>query len=197
MTQRGGWTLKASQTVFENPWMTVTTHDGLRPDGAPGTYAVMSPKAHAALILPVFADGTIMLVGQPRFALDNYSWEIPEGGSPKSDPPLEGAKRELNEETGLSAGNWQEILQAEVSNSLTDEQAFGYLAWDLTQGDQALEGTEDIALKRIHFRKALELVMSGELRDLSTIAMLLKAHYMAQTGLIDADLATAMLEKGG
>jgi ADP-ribose diphosphatase len=197
MTQRGGWTIETSQTVFENPWMTVTTHLGKRPDGASGTYAVMSPKSYAALILPVFADGSIMLVGQPRFALDNYSWEIPEGGSPKTDPPLEGAIRELKEETGLSAGHWQEILQAEVSNSLTDERAFGYLAWDLTQGDQALEGTEDIALKRIHFREALELVMSGELRDLPTIAMLLKAHYMAQSGLIDTDLARAMLEQGG
>ncbi len=81
-----------------------------------------------------------------------------------------------------------------MSNSLTDEQAFGYLAWDLTQGDQALKGTEDIALKQIHFREALELVMSGELRDLPTVAMLPKAHYMAQTGQIDANLARAMLE---
>jgi 8-oxo-dGTP pyrophosphatase MutT (NUDIX family) len=194
MTQRGGWTIRTSQTVFENPWMKVTTHDGIRPDGDAGTYAVMSPKSYAALILPVFADGTIMLVGQPRFALDNYSWEIPEGGSPKTDPPLDGAKRELKEETGLYANCWKEILQAEVSNSLTDEQAFGYLAWDLKQGDQALEGTEEIVLKRIHFRQALEFVMSDELRDLPTIAMLLKAHHMARTGLLDADLSRAMLE---
>lgn len=194
MTKRGGWTIRSSQTVFENPWMTVTTHAGTRPDGSPGHYAVMSPKSFAALILPVFADGSIMLVGQPRFALDNYSWEIPEGGSPKADSPLDGAKRELKEETGLVAESWQEILQAELSNSLTDERAFGYLAWDLTEGAQALDGTEDIALKRVHFREALEFVMSGELRDLPTIAMLLKAHYMAQTGLIDADLARAMLE---
>jgi 8-oxo-dGTP pyrophosphatase MutT (NUDIX family) len=196
MEKRGPWSVTSKAKVFENPYIELHTYDGIRPDGAPGIYGVMSPKTYAILVLPLFADGTTTLVGQHRFPLDNYSWEIPEGGSPKSDPPLEGAVRELKEETGLTARHWQEILQAETSNSVTDEQAFGYLAWGLEQGEQELDGTEVIDLKRLPFMAALDMAMTGKIRDLPSVAMILKAHYMAMTGQLDAALAKAML-KGG
>ena len=196
MAKRGPWTVTSKAKVFENPYIELHTYDGIRPDGAPGVYGVMSPKNHAILILPVFADGTTMLVGQHRFPLDNYSWEIPEGGSPKSVPPLDGAKRELKEETGLTAQHWREILQAETSNSVTDEQAFGFLAWDLEEGEQELEGTEVIERKRLPFLAALGMAVSGEIRDLPSVAMILKAHYMAETGQLDTKLAQAMLQGG-
>lgn len=194
-SKRAGWTVTSRETVFENPWMTVNAYEGTRPDGKPGTYGVMSPKGYAILILPLFEDGTTMLVGQPRFALDNYSWEIPEGGSPKTDKPLAGAKRELKEETGLTAAHWQEILRAEISNSLTDEEAFGFIATGLTEDEPEPDGTEIIETRRIHFLEALEMVISGEIRDLSSVAMILKAHYMAQNGLIADPLARAMLTR--
>lgn len=197
MKKRAGWQVKDPETVFENPWMTMRRWVGTRPDGGPGEYGVMSPKAYAIGVIPVFADGTIMLVGQPRFALDNYSWEIPEGGSPKTDSPIDGAKRELKEETGLTAKNWTEIMQAEVSNSLTDEEAFGFLAWDLTQGTQELDGTEEIELRREPFLKAVEMAVSGEIRDLFSVAMILKAHYMALNGALDANLSAALLDRKG
>ncbi|WP_109260065.1 NUDIX domain-containing protein [Hyphobacterium indicum] len=196
MAKRGPWTVTSKAKVFENPYIELHTYDGIRPDGAPGVYGVMSPKNHAILILPVFADGTTMLVGQHRFPLDNYSWEIPEGGSPKSVPPLDGAKRELKEETGLTAQHWREILQAETSNSVTDEQAFGFLAWDLEEGEQELEGTEVIKRKRLPFLAALGMAVSGEIRDLPSVAMILKAHYMAETGQLDTKIAQAMLQGG-
>jgi ADP-ribose pyrophosphatase len=196
MAKRGPWTVTSKAKVFENPYIELHTYDGIRPDGAPGVYGVMSPKNHAILILPVFADGTTMLVGQHRFPLDNYSWEIPEGGSPKSVPPLDGAKRELKEETGLTAQHWREILQAETSNSVTDEQAFGFLAWDLAEGEQELEGTEVIERKRLPFLAGLGMAVSGEIRDLPSVAMILKAHYMAETGQLDTKLAQAMLQGG-
>lgn len=196
MAKRGPWTVTSKTKVFENPYIELHTFDGIRPDGAPGIYGVMSPKTYAILILPVFADGTIMLVGQHRFPLDNYSWEIPEGGSPKSDTPLDGAKRELKEETGLTAQHWREILQAETSNSVTDEQAFGFLAWDLEEGEQELDGTEVIDRKRLPFMAALGMAVAGEIRDLPSVAMILKAHYMAETGQLDTRLAQAMLQGG-
>lgn len=196
MEKRGPWTVTAKTKAFENPYIELHTYEGIRPDGAPGIYGVMSPKTHAILILPLFADGTTMLVGQHRFPLDNYSWEIPEGGSPKSDPPLDGAVRELKEETGLTAEHWREILQAETSNSVTDELAFGFLAWGLEEGEQELDGTEVIERKRLPFMSALDMVMSGEIRDLPSVAMILKAHYMARSGQLDDDLARAMLNGG-
>ena len=195
ISQRAGWTIFSQETVFENAWMELNTYGGTRPDGKPGTYGVMSPKNYAILILPLFEDGSTMLVGQPRFALDNYSWEIPEGGSPKSVPPQDGAIRELKEETGLSAAHWQEILRAEVSNSLTDEQAFGYIATGLEQGEADPDGTEIIEPRRMHFLDALDAVMNGSIRDLCSVAMILKAHLMAQTGLIEPKLARAMLNR--
>jgi len=194
MEKRGPWTVKSKTKVFENPYIELHTYDGIRPDGAPGIYGVMSPKTYAILVLPLFADGSTMLVGQHRFPLDNYSWEIPEGGSPKADPPLDGAIRELKEETGLIAKHWREILQAETSNSVTDEQAYGYLAWGLEEGEQDLDGTEVIERKRLPFLAALDMVMTGEIRDLPTVAMILKAHYLAKADLLDADLARAMLQ---
>ncbi len=196
MEKRGPWTVTSKAKVFENSYIELHTYDGIRPDGAPGVYGVMSPKNHAILILPLFADGTTTLVGQHRFPLDNYSWEIPEGGSPKSGPPLDGAKRELKEETGLTAKYWREILQAETSNSVTDEQAFGFLAWDLEEGEQEPDGTEILALKRLPFMAALGMAVSGEIRDLPSVAMILKAHYMAETGQLDTGLAQAMLQGG-
>jgi 8-oxo-dGTP pyrophosphatase MutT (NUDIX family) len=194
MIKRGGWTVKPGERVYDNPWMELTRYDGTRPDGKPGAYTVISPKHHAILILPLFADGTTMFVGQPRFALDNYSWEIPEGGGRKESDPLDSAKRELKEETGLIAEHWLEILQAEVSNSLTDELAFGFIATGLTQGEADPDGTEELTARRLPFRDALDEVMRGEVRDLCSVAMILKAHYMARTGRLEKALAKAMLE---
>jgi ADP-ribose diphosphatase len=196
MEKRGPWTVTSKAKAFENPYIELHTYEGIRPDGAPGIYGVMSPKTYAILVLPLFADGTTMLVGQHRFPLDNYSWEIPEGGSPKSVPPLDGAIRELKEETGLTAQHWQEILQAETSNSVTDEQAFGYLAWALEEGEQELDGTEVIDRKRLPFLAALDMVMRGEIRDLPSVAMILKTHYMARGGQLDPELSRAMLNGG-
>ncbi|WP_394692192.1 NUDIX domain-containing protein [Hyphobacterium sp.] len=196
MEKRGPWTVTAKTKAFENPYIELHTYEGIRPDGAPGIYGVMSPKTYAILILPLFADGTTMLVGQHRFPLDNYSWEIPEGGSPKTDPPLDGAIRELKEETGLIAEHWREILQAETSNSVTDELAFGFLAWGLEEGEQELDGTEVVERKRLPFMAALDMVMAGEIRDLPSVAMILKAHYMARSGQLDPALSRAMLNGG-
>ena len=164
-----------------------------RPDGQPGLYGVVNFANLAMAILPVFDDGTIMMVGQHRFPQDRYSWEIPEGGGPLSEDPLASARRELKEETGLTAGNWQEILRMDLSNSVTDEAAIGYLATGLAQGEAEPEGTEDLQTRRISFRAALEDVSSGAISDALTVAMLLRAYYMAVEGELDPALAKAML----
>src|SRR5690606_13628507 len=132
--RRGPWVVRTSRQVYENPWIRVIEHDVLQPGGSPGIYGVCSMKALAVGIVPVDADGSTWLVGQHRFPRDYYSWELPEGGGDRTLPPIESARRELREETGLSAGGWYEFLRTDLSNAVTDEVGFGFLAWDLEAG---------------------------------------------------------------
>lgn len=192
---RGPWLVGASRTVYENPWLRLTEHDVTRPDGEPGLYGVVEFANLAIAILPLFEDGTTVLVGQHRFPQDRYSWEIPEGGGPLDVPPLDSARRELKEETGLEAANWREILRMDLSNSVTDEEAIGYIATGLTQGEAAPEGTEVLQTRRVPFRMALHEAVSGRITDALTVAMLLRAYYMAREGELDETLAAAMLQR--
>mgnify|MGYP003672182930 CR=1 FL=1 len=192
---RGPWTIHAERIAFESPWMRVHEFDVTQPDGRPGMYAVMSPRNLALVVLPLHADGRVTLVGQHRFALDRYSWELPAGGGELDGDPVEGARRELREETGLSADRWSEILQLDLSNSITDERAIGYLATGLHEGEPEPEGTEVLRTRRIHFLEALDEAMSGQIRDALTVAMLLRAYYMAQEGLLASELSGVMLNR--
>ncbi|RKR00024.1 NUDIX domain-containing protein [Maricaulis maris] len=194
--RRGPWQVNASSEVYRNDWVSLTEHAVTRPDGKPGVYGVVNFANTALAILPVLADGHLILVGQHRFPQDRYSWEIPEGGGPLGEEPRVGAARELREETGYTAETWQEILRMDLSNSVTDEAAIGYLATGLTAGEAEPEGTEDLAIRFVHFRDALDEVSSGRITDALTVAMLLRAYYMAQEGELDADLAAAMLDQG-
>ena len=189
------WVRGAATPIFDNPWISVTRYAATAPTGNPATYGLVSYKNYAVAILPIFDDGTTILVGQHRFPLGDYSWEIPEGGGPLDQDPLESARRELAEETGLQAADWREILRAQLSNSVSDERAFGYLATGLSaaSGVHHADETEDLAQVRVPFREALDAAMAGDLQDMLTVAMLLKAYHMAREGHLASALARAML----
>ena len=189
------WTSQSERPIYENPWIRVSEHQATAPTGNPATYGLVSYKNYAVAILPIFDDGTTILVGQHRFPLGDYSWEIPEGGGPLDQDPLESARRELAEETGLQAADWREILRAQLSNSVSDERAFGYLATGLSaaSGVHHADETEDLAQVRVPFREALDAAMAGDLQDMLTVAMLLKAYHMAREGHLASALARAML----
>jgi 8-oxo-dGTP pyrophosphatase MutT (NUDIX family) len=188
------WTAGEGRLVYENPWLTLTEYQATAPTGAPALYGMVGFKNQAIGILPLHADGTVTLVGQNRFPLHNYSWEIPEGGAPLNEDPLAGAQRELREETGLIAGDWRQVLTFELSNSITDERGFGFLALDLSQGPAEPDETEVLQIVRRPFREVLDVALSGMMPDMITLALLLRAYHMAREGLLPGTLVKAMLE---
>jgi 8-oxo-dGTP pyrophosphatase MutT (NUDIX family) len=181
------------ETLFENPWMRLTRQHAVAPTGHESDYVVMRPKNISVGVLPLHADGTVTLVGQQRFALMNWSWEMPEGGAPFDEDPFEGVKRELAEEAGLQAGVWREAYRAEMANSITDERAVAWLAWDLSPATGTLDPTEVIRVARAPFGDLLREIRRGAIRDMFTLATALRAYHMAREGELPPELAEAML----
>lgn len=192
---RNPWTCRAVATKYENPWIVVEEHDVLTPGGRPGIYGVVRPRSFAIGVLPLDPAGHTTLVGQYRYPLRRYSWEMPEGGGDKAVPPLDSARRELREETGLVAASWLEILRMDLSNSISDEQATCFVAWDLAQREAAPEDTEELRLRRVSLAAAVEEVMAGAIADSLTVATVLKLLALARAGRLPAALA-AIVERG-
>ena len=190
----GPWRIRGKATVYENPWIEVVDHDVTHPDGSPGQYGVVKFKNIAIGVLPIDSDGQTWLVGQHRFPHDNYSWELPEGGGPAGLNPVESAKRELAEETGLKANSWREFVRFDVSNSVTDEKAICYLAWDLSPGPRAPEASEDLKIKKVKFNELFEMVINGQISDSLTIVMVLSAHAQALRGLLPDPICHHVLD---
>ncbi|GAA0756364.1 NUDIX hydrolase [Actinomadura yumaensis] len=187
------WRSETEETVFENPWMRLTRHRVIAPTGRLADYAVMRPKNVATGVLPVHDDGTVVLVGQQRFAFANYSWEMPEGGASLDEDPFDGVRRELVEEAGLEAAHWTPALTMELSNSVTTEMAHTWIAWGLRPVPVAPDPTEVIAVVRVPFLDLLDEVGRGTVRDSLTVATAYKAYHMALNGDLPPALAKAML----
>lgn len=187
------WSVTSQEVVYDNPWITLTEYQTIAPTNRPALYGKVAFKNRAIGVVPLHADGTVTLVGQNRFPHANYSWEIPEGGAPLDEDPLDGAKRELAEEVGLQAADWRQILIMELSNSITDEICHGFLAMGLTPTATAPDETEDLAIARVPFGQALDAAVSGHMPDSLTVALLLRVHHMAVKGELPADLAGLVL----
>ncbi len=186
----GPWTVTAAETVYDNPWIRIIDHKVTHPNGAPGQYGLVHYKNRAIGVLAIDEEGQVPLVGQHRFPLDAYSWELPEGGGPLDEAPLEAAKRELQEETGFVARHWREFAQFDLSNSVSDEVAVCYFAWGLTPGPAMPEPSEALSHDRISFSALHARVLAGEIRDSMTIIMVLKAAALATAGQLHEELAS-------
>jgi 8-oxo-dGTP pyrophosphatase MutT (NUDIX family) len=169
------WKTHDSRSVYENPWIRVREDDVTTPTGSEGIYGVVEFKNRAVGVVPIDDNGDTWLVGQYRYALDSYEWEIPEGGCPPDEAPIDTAARELREETGLSAGNIELLLaDLQLSNSVSDERAWLYVATDLAPGELDPDDTEQLAVRRLPLADAVAMAERGEIRDaMSVIALLL------------------------
>lgn len=170
----GGWKTKTAKIVYENPWLRVSHEEVITPNGTDGIYGVVHFKNIAIGVVPIDEEGNTWLVKQSRYTLNQYTWEIPEGGCPQGESPLVAAKRELEEEVGLQANSWQELMRMHLSNSVTDEFCVVFIARDLFGGQQQLEVTEDIEFKKLPLLEAIEMVKRGEITDGISVAALLR-----------------------
>jgi 8-oxo-dGDP phosphatase len=170
----GRFVRHSRRVAYENAWITVWHDEVSRPDGSPGIYGVVHFENLAAGVVAFDDQDRIALVGQHRYTLERVSWEIPEGGVPPSETPLDGIRRELREETGLEASDWRELCRLDLSNSVTDEEAVLFVASGLRHGEAAPEPTESISLRWVPFGEAVEMVRDGRITDVMSVAAILR-----------------------
>ena len=168
------WKIISEENIYDNPWINLTEYKVINPSGGKGIYGKIHFKNRAIGVVAIDETDNVYLVGQYRFPVSQYSWELPEGGGPYNEDPLKAAQRELLEETGLIATEWRELMRMHLSNSVTDEEAIIYLATGLTQHDAEPEETEDLQTLKLPFSEVLEKVMNGEIIDAITVAAILK-----------------------
>lgn len=178
------WKTNRRRVVYDNPWIKVSHNDVINPSGNPGIYGVVHFKNEAIGVIPLDDEYNTWLVGQYRYPLNRYSWEIPEGGGPKGTKPLDSAKRELLEETGLTAQHWQVLINIDLSNSICDEQGTIFLARDLKEGPPQPEETEDLQIRKLPVQEAIAMVFRGEITDAMSVIGLLYLDHMLRVGEI-------------
>lgn len=166
------WKTLREEIRYENEWIRVEHHEVLKPNKESGIYGKVHFKNTAIAILPIDQDGNTYLVGQYRYTINAYSWELPEGGC-LHELPLEAAKRELKEETGLTAAKWTFLGEQYLSNSVTDEKSMMYLAENLTMKASEPESTEILQIKKIPVQKAIQMALNGEIKDILSVTTLL------------------------
>ena len=168
-----GWKKLTSKMVFDNNWITVYEEQVINPGGGENDYGRVHFKNKAIAIVPLDDAGNTWLVGQDRYTLGAYSWELPMGGAPYDEDPLAAAKRELKEETGLTATHWTEVMHLHLSNSITDEEGFVFVARGLQEGETEFDETEDLQVRKLPIKDAVTMVRQGEITDAMTVAALL------------------------
>jgi len=186
------WRLVRDETVFDCPYF-ITRSDRVEDgSGRPRHYYNIRMKNFGIAVVPIDSDGHTILVGQQRYLLDRFTWEVIRGGGRIDWPPLESAKKELSEETGCRADNWLQLFQASASPGVTDELSVGFVAWGLHAGEPHPDAGEDLVQRRIPFAEAVAMVLSGEISDLASSALVLGLKVKLERGELPADLAQCL-----
>jgi len=184
MKQRGSWKIKSSNEIYDNPWINVKEHQVINPGNADGIYGEIHFKNIAIGIIPLDEEYNTWIVGQHRFPIDMYSWEIIEGGGKIGVDPIESAKRELAEEAGIVAESYELIQKMHLSNSVSDEFGLIYIAKGLSFQESAPEIDEELVIKKVPFYQLYQAVMNGDMTDSLTVAGVLKTKILIDQGVI-------------
>lgn len=187
-TTHNPWQVTGQKDVYDNPWIGITEYQVINPSGKPGIYGKVHFKNIAIGVLPLDEDLNTYLVGQYRFVINQYSWEMPEGGGPLGTEPLDSAKRELLEETGLIAHEWTELQRIHLSNSVCDEQGIIYLARNLEQHEAEPEETEQLMTRKVPFSEVYQMVCNNQITDSLTVAAVLRVQLLILEGKIAAKI---------
>ena len=182
MSVTNPWKTLQKKVAYENPWIKVSHREVINPSGNDGIYGVVHFKNLAIGIVPLDEDYNTWLVGQYRYTLNAYSWEIPEGGCLLGTAPLDAAKRELKEETGITANRWTKILDLHTSNSVTDESGMAFLAQQLEFGEAEPEDTEDLQVLQLPFEDAFRMMIEGKITDALSMVSLYKVKHLLDAG---------------
>jgi len=175
MSTDNPWTTLSSKVLYQNPWIKVREDQVISPGGRPGIYGVVETRI-ATRVVALTDANEIYLVGQYRYPMGEYSWEIPEGGTDEGEEPIQTAKRELEEEAGLIASDWQQLGgEIHLSNCISAERGFVYIARNLTEVDARPEETEVLQVKKVPFNEALAMVDRGDIKDGMSIIAILRA----------------------
>ncbi len=181
VSRKSPWITLSSRIVASNPWFRLRKDQVVRPDGRRGEYnTVLAPTAVG--VVPCFDDGSILLVGQYRYSIGRFSWEIPEGGGKPGERPVQTARRELLEETGYTARTVRSLGIFHTSNCFTDETAYLYYARHLRAGESRPDGTEQISTRRVAFADAYRMAIDGRITDSITIVALFRMREMGRAG---------------
>jgi 8-oxo-dGTP pyrophosphatase MutT (NUDIX family) len=182
--ERNPWRTVSTREVYKNAWIRIREDAVIRPDGKEGIYGVVEARTAVGVIART-PDNQIYLVGQYRYPVEEYSWEIIEGGAEHEEDALNTAKRELHEEAGLCAERYTQLgPEVHLSNCFSTERAVFFLAEGLTEVGAAPEGTEVLQLKKMPLDEVLSLVHTGAIKDAMSILALSRLEYAIRTGKV-------------
>jgi len=174
--QVGPWKCLSSREIYRNQWLRLREDQVIHPGGKPGVYGVIEFPPAVGIVV-VDRDEHVHLVGQHRYAVDVYSWEVPAGAAHNGEEPLAAAQRELREETGFIAGQWEPLGYSYPLNGAANCVYHMFLAQHLEPCERQPDETEFLESKCIPLATALQQALSGEITDAFTVVAVLRAWH--------------------